>query len=322
MACGYSKTQRNRFAPSEQLPGQTAFKLYDTYGFPLDLTQDALRAQGRGVDTDGFNEAMEQQRAEARKHWKGSGDAAVETLWFDIKEAHGATEFFGYSTDRLESVILAIVKDGTLVETAAQGDEISFIANQTPFYAESGGQIGDTGQVFGEKSKLRVKDTIKKLGDLFVHQAVVEEGELKAGDSVVLQIDTERRRQLRRAHSATHLMHAALRGRLGDHVAQKGSLVAPDRLRFDFSHPRSLSSEDIQLVENEVNGFLRQNSQASVRAMALPDAVEAGAMALFGEKYGDEVRVVTMGEAGDGEIYSMELCGRHSCWPHRRYRLV
>ena len=299
----------SKLGSGEPLPGETAFKLYDTYGFPLDLTQDALRAEGRTVDEAGFQEAMERQRAEARKHWKGSGEAAVEEVWFDLREQHGPTEFLGYSAAQSEGNILAIVEDGRLVTSAGTGSEISFLANQTPFYAESGGQVGDTGTVTSSDVKVSVSDTVKRLGDLHVHQGTVDEGVVEVGMSVVLSVDEERRKCLRRAHSATHLMHGALRRRLGDHVAQKGSLVAPDRLRFDFSHPRALSAEDIAAVEAEVNFFLRQNGEANVRVMAVNDAIEAGAMALFGEKYGDEVRVVTMGSKPDGGTYSMELCG-------------
>ena len=301
--------ETTKLGEGEPLPGETAFKLYDTYGFPLDLTQDALRAEGRTVDEDGFNEAMERQRAEARKHWKGSGEATVETVWFDIREEHGATEFLGYTAATSEGRVLALVVDGVPATSAEEGSEVAFVVNQTPFYAESGGQIGDTGMVSATGLRVSVTDTLKKLGDLHVHLGTVEEGVLEAGANVLLEIDDERRRCLRRAHSATHLMHAALRRRLGDHVAQKGSQVSPDRLRFDFSHPRSLSAEDIAAVETEVNHYLRRNDEAAVRVMAIDDAVEAGAMALFGEKYGDEVRVVTMGEKPDGGTYSMELCG-------------
>ena len=293
----------------EPLAGETAFKLYDTYGFPLDLTQDALRAGGRGVDEEGFRTAMERQRAEARKHWKGSGEASVESLWYDIRDEHGATEFLGYGAERSDAKVLAIVRDGAVVERAVTGDRVSLVTNQTVFYGESGGQVGDTGEATAEGVRVHIDDTLKKLGDLFIHQGTVEEGSLETGATLTLAIDSERRRRLRRAHSATHLMHAALRRRLGDHVAQKGSLVAPDRLRFDFSHPRSLTAEDLAAVEAEVNHFLRRNDPADVRVMAIADAIDAGAMALFGEKYGEEVRVVTMGLDESGAIYSMELCG-------------
>ena len=296
--------------PGQPLSGEAAFKLYDTYGFPLDLTQDALRAEDRSVDTDGFNAAMERQRADARKHWKGSGSAAVDAIWYELREKHGSTEFLGYDTSAAEGQVLAIVRDGKVVDEAQAGDEIAVLVNQTPFYGESGGQIGDTGQMSGSDSAVTISDTEKKLGDLHVHIGKVVQGSLATGSFVFLQIDEARRKRLRRAHSATHLMHAALRRRLGDHVAQKGSLVAPDRLRFDFSQPRALTPEDIAVIETEVNAYLRQNEHASVRVMSLDDAIEASAMALFGEKYGDEVRVVTMGRnPADDSVYSMELCG-------------
>ncbi|MCB2054226.1 MAG: alanine--tRNA ligase, partial [Geminicoccaceae bacterium] len=291
------------------LPGETAFRLYDTFGFPLDLTQDALRAQGRAVDTAGFEAAMERQRAEARRHWKGSGEASVEALWFDLRERLGGTEFLGYATEEADARVLAIVVDGAEVRRAEAGATIGFVVNQTPFYGESGGQIGDTGRATGEHCRLRVTDTLKKLGDLWVHRAVVEEGTLEVGTALHLEVEGERRAALRRAHTATHLLHAALRRRLGDHVAQKGSLVAPDRLRFDFAQPRPPTAEDIAHVEAEVNFFLRRNEECAVRVMARDEAVEAGAMALFGEKYGDEVRVVTVGRDAGGRTYSMELCG-------------
>jgi len=295
--------------PDQPLPGETAFKLYDTYGFPLDLTQDALRVQGRSVDVAGFEAAMERQRAEARKHWKGSGSAATDPVWFDIREQHGRTEFLGYTTDRAEGRIVALVKDGREVERAGPSEEVMLVANQTPFYAEAGGQIGDTGEIRRDGLRIEVTDTQKMLGELHVHLGRVQEGEVRVGDTVELAIDAERRGKLRRAHSATHLLHAALRRRLGDHVAQKGSLVAPDRLRFDFSHPKALSRDDILTIEAEVNHYLRQNDEVTSRVMAVDDAIASGATALFGEKYGDEVRVITMGRAPEGGIYSMELCG-------------
>jgi len=298
-----------KLADGERLSGEAAFKLYDTYGFPLDLTQDALRSQGRAVDEVGFHAAMERQRAEARKHWKGSGEAAVEGVWYDLRERHGATEFLGYGMDRSEGQVLAIVKDGAPVETAGAGDEVAFITNQTPFYGESGGQVGDQGEATADDLTVRIGDTQKKLGDLHVHIATITSGRLRVGQNVQLAIDDRRRRQLRRAHSATHLMHAALRRRLGEHVAQKGSLVAPDRLRFDFSQPKPLTADDIAAVENEVNHHLRRNDEVAIRVMAQKDAIDAGAMALFGEKYGDEVRVVAMGCGEHGGRYSMELCG-------------
>jgi len=297
------------------LPGETAFKLYDTYGFPLDLTEDALRASGRNVDKAGFDAAMERQRAEARKHWKGSGAEATAPVWFEILEQHGATEFLGYTTAEADARVLALVVDGQPVEAvSASGDlepgpEIEIVTNQTPFYAESGGQLGDTGWLTGHELEATVTDTTKRLGELWVHHARLEKGRLAVGDTVHLEVDSQRRDRLRRAHSATHLLHAALRHRLGDHVAQKGSLVAPDRLRFDFSQPKGMTPDDIKTVEREVNAYVQQNDAVEVRVMGRDEAIAGGAMALFGEKYGEEVRVVTMGKEPDGEVYSMELCG-------------
>ncbi len=294
----------------QALAGETAFRLYDTYGFPLDLTEDALRASGRAVDHEGFALAMERQRAEARRHWKGSGAEAVAPVWFEIREAHGKTEFLGYATTRADARVLALVVDGHAVEETEAGAEVLIVTNQTPFYGESGGQIGDTGWITrGGDLEAEVGDTTKRLGDLWVHHARLRKGQLRVGDTVQLEVDAERRDRLRRAHSATHLLHAALRHRLGDHVAQKGSLVAPDRLRFDFSQPRAMTADDIRAVEREVNRYVQQNAPVEVRVMARDAAIAGGAMALFGEKYGDEVRVVTMGKERDGHTYSMELCG-------------
>ncbi|WP_027133822.1 alanine--tRNA ligase [Geminicoccus roseus] len=293
----------------QPLSGEVAFKLYDTYGFPLDLTQDALRAQGRSVDLPGFDAAMERQRAEARKHWKGSGSSAVSPVWFELREKTGATEFLGYETPVAEGKVLGLVVGDAMVDEAGAGAEIYLVANQTPFYGESGGQIGDTGTITAGSATVAVTDTQKFLGDLFVHVGKVERGTIRVGDDVKLQIDAERRARIRRAHSATHLMHKALQRHLGPHVAQKGSKVEPDRLRFDFSHPKPVSKEEIAAVEREVNHYLRQNAPTSIRIMAKDDAIETGAMALFGEKYGDEVRVVSMGTAEDGKTYSVELCG-------------
>ena len=292
------------------LAGEVAFRLYDTYGFPLDLTQDALRGEGRAVDAAGFDAAMARQRAAARAAWKGSGEAAVEPVWFDVREAKGATEFLGYGTTKAEAQVVALVVDGRPVERAESG-LVMVVTNQTPFYGESGGQVGDTGTIrAGNGALVRVTDTQKRLGDLFVHVGVLEGGPLAAGDAVELEVDAARRDRIRRAHSATHLLHAALRRHLGAHVAQKGSLVAPDRLRFDFSQPRALTRDEIRSVEAEVNGHLRRNGETSVRVMARDEAIQSGAMALFGEKYGDEVRVVSMGgPAEDGRTYSVELCG-------------
>jgi alanyl-tRNA synthetase len=285
-----------RLGPSEALPGEVAFRLYDTYGFPLDLTQDVLRGQGRTVAVEGFETAMERQREEARKSWIGSGEAAAEAVWFGLREEVGATEFLGYETESAEGVVLAIVRNSERVTEAAAGDEISLIVNQTPFYAEAGGQVGDTGVIFSASGvELAVRDTVKKAGDLHVHLGTVTRGILKVGDAVELRVDGTRRRLLRGNHSVTHLLHQALRRRLGEHVTQKGSLVAPDRLRFDFSHPRPLSQEDIQATEAEVNEQIRANSAVRTRLLSPERAVADGALALFGEKYDEEVRVVAMG---------------------------
>ncbi len=298
-----------KLPPGAPLPGEVAFRLYDTYGFPLDLTQDVLRQEGRTVDTEGFARAMERQREEARRHWKGSGAQAIERVWYEIREEFGPTEFVGYQSPKAEGKVVAIVKDGRRVERAKAGEEVQIVVNQTPFYGESGGQIGDTGVIRAGDLRVRVTDTRKLLGDLHVHVGTVESGTLEVGRSVQLEIDNERRLALRRAHSATHLLHAALRRHLGTHVTQKGSLVAPDRLRFDFSHPKAVSAEELAAIEDEVNAFVRQNSEVGVRIMARDEAIAAGAMALFGEKYGEEVRVVSMGEAEDGRPWSIELCG-------------
>lgn len=297
----------------DRLDGETAFKLYDTYGFPLDLTQDALRQRGVTVDTDGFNVAMQRQKAEARANWTGSGEAATETVWFGIKDKVGATEFLGYETESAEGVITALVRDGAEIASAGEGEAVSVIVNQTPFYGESGGQQGDTGTISGEGFVITVKDTQKKGEGVFVHIGEVAKGSAKVGDAVELKVDTVRRTRIRSNHSATHLLHEALRETLGSHVAQKGSLVAPDRLRFDFSHPKPISAEELTAVENLANEIILQNAPVSTRLMAVDDAIAEGAMALFGEKYGDEVRVVSMGTAkhGDkaGKAYSVELCG-------------
>ncbi|WP_439272236.1 alanine--tRNA ligase [Pseudochrobactrum sp. HB0163] len=297
----------------QSLDGETAFKLYDTYGFPLDLTQDALRQRGIGVDTEGFANAMERQKAEARASWSGSGDAAMETIWFSVRDKVGATEFLGYDTEKAEGVVTALVHAGKLIDKASQGENVSIIVNQTPFYAESGGQQGDTGFIYGDGFVIEVTDTVKKADGVFVHQAVIREGKLQNDDAVELVVDHERRAKMRSNHSATHLLHEALRETLGSHVAQKGSLVAPERLRFDFSHPKPISDEELRKVENIANEIILQNAPVTTRLMAVDDAIEAGAMALFGEKYGDEVRVVSMGTATQGEksgkTYSLELCG-------------
>ena len=297
----------------DRLDGETAFKLYDTYGFPLDLTQDALRQRGITVDTDGFSAAMERQKAEARANWAGSGEAATETIWFGIKDKVGATEFLGYETEVAEGVVTALVRDGAEVQSASEGETISVVVNQTPFYGESGGQQGDTGTISGEGFVITVKDTQKKGEGVFVHMGKVTKGTAKTGDAVELKVDSVRRARIRSNHSATHLLHEALRETLGSHVAQKGSLVAPDRLRFDFSHPKPISAEELTQVENLANEIILQNAPVSTRLMAVDDAIAEGAMALFGEKYGDEVRVVSMGTAKhgskEGKAYSVELCG-------------
>ena len=294
----------------DRLKGETAFTLYDTYGFPLDLTQDALRSRGIAVDTDAFSAAMERQREKARESWKGSGDAATEAVWFALREKLDATEFLGYETETAEGVVSALVKDGKEVATLGKGESGAVIVNQTPFYGESGGQVGDTGVMTADGVRFRVTDTQKKAGDLFVHTGTVEEGTLKPDASLVLSVDQDRRSAIRQNHSATHLLHEALRQVLGDHVAQKGSLVAPDRLRFDFSHPKPMTAEEIERVEDIANDFVIQNAPVITRLMALEDARASGARALFGEKYGDEVRVVAMGEGGGNTMgWSVELCG-------------
>lgn len=294
------------------LPGEAAFKLYDTYGFPLDLTQDALRRDGRTVDTTGFDTAMQAQREAARAAWAGSGDAADESVWFDLRAEHGATEFLGYIHDEAEGVVQAILRGGELVDSAEAGDEVEIIVNQTPFYAESGGQSGDGGLIANEDGvRIVITDAKKRAGALHGHIGKIEEGAISVGESVHLAIDVDRRDRTRSNHSATHLVHAALREVLGDHVAQKGSLVAADRMRFDFTNPKPVSTVDISEVERRVNAVVRQNGTVETRIMPYDDAVEAGAIALFGEKYDDDVRVLTMGEAldGSGAPYSVELCG-------------
>jgi len=297
----------------DRLDGETAFKLYDTYGFPLDLTQDALRQRGVDVDTDAFKVAMERQKAEARKHWSGSGDAATETIWYEIKDKVGATDFLGYDTEVAEGVIEALVRDGKQVETAEAGELVDVVVNQTPFYGESGGQMGDRGTISGEGYKLEVNDTQKRGEGVFVHRTKVIQGKAARGAVAQLTVDHGRRAKIRANHSATHLLHEALREVLGTHVAQKGSLVAPERLRFDVSHPKPMTSEELSEVETMANEIILQNSQVTTRLMAVDDAIAEGAMALFGEKYGDEVRVVSMGTGVHGvkanRPYSVELCG-------------
>ena len=291
------------------LSGETAFKLYDTFGFPYDLTEDALRSRGLEVDRAGFDTAMAEQKAKARAAWKGSGGKASEDIWFDLAEDYGATEFTGYSSNEGEGAVLAIVKDGARVETAEIGDHVELLLNQTPFYAESGGQIGDTGQLTNLKGFVGVvEDTSKPLGKLHVLRTKVSAGELTTGETVHQLVDIERRNRIRANHSATHLLHAALRRELGTHVTQKGSLVAPDYFRFDFSHPKALTREEIDTVEAEVNAQIRSNELVTTQLMTPEEAISAGAMALFGEKYGDEVRVLSMGRLSESD-YSVELCG-------------
>ncbi|MCP3477307.1 alanine--tRNA ligase [Bradyrhizobium sp. CCGUVB1N3] len=299
----------------DMFDGDVAFTLYDTYGFPLDLTQDALKSRGIGVDQSAFTDAMERQREKARASWAGSGEAASEAIWFPLREKLGATEFLGYETESAEGVVAALVKDGKEIDSLEAGETGSIVLNQTPFYAESGGQVGDIGVMVGEGGiKFRVTDTQKKLGDLFVHIGTVEQGTLKAGTALQLEVDHARRSSIRAHHSATHLLHEALRQVLGDHIAQRGSLVAPDRLRFDFVHPKPITPEELARVEDIANEVVLENDEVTTRVMGVDEAREAGARALFGEKYGDEVRVVSMGktarEHGANALgWSVELCG-------------
>ncbi len=296
------------------LPGATAFKLYDTFGFPLDLTQDALREKGLSVDTDGFDSAMAAQKAKARAAWAGSGEMADDTIWFDVLDNHGATDFLGYDTEQAEGQIVALVQDGAQVDRAEAGAAVQIVFNQTPFYAESGGQIGDRGEIVTESGSLEVTDC-RKTADLFIHVAKVTKGFVELGQAAELSVAVDRRARIRANHSATHLLHEALRRTLGEHVAQRGSLNADDRLRFDFSHGQALTATQLQQVQSEVNAFIRQNSTVETRIMTPDDARALGAQALFGEKYGEEVRVVSMGHlSGSGkgagqDTYSLELCG-------------
>lgn len=291
------------------LPGEVAFRLYDTFGFPIDLTQDVLRSRGKAVDSEGFEACMARQREDARKAWAGSGDAATETVWFDLREKVGATEFLGYATEHAEAVVTAIVADGAPVESVEAGIEAAVIVSQTPFYGESGGQVGDTGLLFtAGGTEFAVRETQKKLDDMHIHSGLVRKGSLSVGDAVELRVEGGRRTKLRSNHSVTHLLHEALRRALGDHVTQKGSLVSPDYLRFDFSHPKPVSEAELTAVEAAVNEQIRANDEVSTRLMTPDDAVKAGALALFGEKYGEEVRVVAMGDVSV-KPYSVELCG-------------
>ncbi len=294
------------------LAGQTAFKLYDTFGFPLDLTQDFMRGYGWQVDLDGFDAAMAAQKEAARRSWSGSGEAATETIWLDLAQQQPATEFLGYSSDTAEAMVLALVDGNSKIDTVNKGEQARMLVNQTPFYAESGGQVGDTGTVSWDKGVARVTDTVKTPSGLFIHHIEVTDGQLATGQDVRLSIDAGRRLRLRANHSATHLLHEALRLVLGDHVAQKGSMVAPDRLRFDFSHQKAMTADELVRVQEIVNDRIRLNSEVSTRVMTPDAAIELGALALFGEKYGDEVRVVQMGGASDevaGKAWSVELCG-------------
>ena len=299
----------------DMFDGETAFTLYDTYGFPLDLTQDALRARGIGVDLASFTDAMEQQKAKARASWSGSGEAAAESIWFPLREKLGATEFLGYETESAEGVVVALVQDGKETDILKAGESGAIVLNQTPFYGESGGQVGDTGALTADGVCFRVTDTQKKAGDLFVHLGIVEQGVLAPGMALALEVDHDRRAAIRANHSATHLLHEALRQVLGDHIAQRGSLVAPERLRFDFAHNKPISGDELRRIEDIANDVVLENGEVTTRLMAVDDAREAGARALFGEKYGDEVRVVSMGGAGrqgapsNALGWSVELCG-------------
>ncbi|MBN8957815.1 MAG: alanine--tRNA ligase [Rhizobiales bacterium] len=294
----------------DMFDGDTAFTLYDTYGFPLDLTQDALKSRGISVDIASFTDAMERQREKARASWAGSGEAATEAIWFPLREKLGATEFLGYDTEVAEGVVTALLRDGKEVDELKAGEGGQIVLNQTPFYAESGGQLGDTGTLSGEGVRIRITDTQKRAGDVFAHFGTVEEGALRVGAPLALEVDHARRSAIRANHSATHLLHEALRQVLGDHVAQKGSMVAPDRLRFDFSHPKPITVEELEKVEDIANDIVLQNAPVTTRLMAIEDARASGARALFGEKYGDEVRVVSMGEGGGNTLgWSIELCG-------------
>lgn len=294
----------------QQLPGNVAFKLYDTYGFPLDLTENILKNRQITVDLEGFNQNMKEQKERARKSWTGSGESKADNIWFDLKAEYGATEFLGYSLDRLEGKVIALIKDGVKTDKITDHEEFILVANQTPFYGESGGQMGDTGLITSANARIKVTDTLKYLGSIHAHICRLEEGQVSTGEYVTLNIDVTYRKNLKAHHSATHILHAVLREVLGKHIAQKGSLVAHDRLRFDISHPIALSKAEIALIENKVNSIITDNAKVNTVLMSTDQAIEAGAMALFGEKYDLEVRVVSMGSLSEGgEVYSMELCG-------------
>lgn len=304
--------ETGRLASGAKFPGESAFKLYDTYGFPLDLTQDALRAKAIEVDIDGFNAAMEKQREQARKSWAGSGDSKMDKVWFDVLDKAGPSEFLGYETTRAEGVVSLLVRDGAIIDSAKAGEKVMVVTNQTPFYGESGGQVGDSGMMIStDGAVIAVSDTQKMLGKVFVHIGTVEKGTLKSGDAVELVVDADRRNAIQANHSSTHLLHEALRRVLGNHVAQKGSRQDAERTRFDVNHPKSITQDELKQIEDLVNAEIRANTEINTRLMALDDAVESGAMALFGEKYDEEVRVVSMGttEKGANKRYSVELCG-------------
>ena len=290
------------------LPGEVAFKLYDTYGFPLDLTQDILKNKSLTIDNDKFQRLMKESKELAKKNWKGSGDSAVDDIWFSIKDRLGPSEFLGYETDQAEGIVLSLLKDNKEVNALSENDEGMIILNQTPFYGESGGQVGDTGQIISGDFIFEITDVQKKLGDLFVHYGKVKSGSIKIKDNVEMKIDIDRRNNIRAYHSATHLLHESLRRVLGTHVTQKGSLVAPDRLRFDFSHMKPISDQEIEKIESHVNSMVQKKSEVKTRIMTPKEAVDNGALALFGEKYGEEVRVLSMGDEKE-KYFSTELCG-------------
>jgi len=297
-----NKVKNNSF------PGEVAFKLYDTYGFPLDLTADILKNKNIKVDNAGFDKEMEKSKKLARAYWKGSGDKSLEEKWFKVREQLNPTEFLGYEFDKLEGVILKISKGKDFVNDAKTGDEVEIVTNQTPFYAESGGQVGDQGIIYSNDCKVVIEDTQKKMGDLHVHFGKVDKGSLKINQSVNLEIDVNRRNNARAYHSATHLLHEALRRTLGKHVTQKGSLVSPEKLRFDFSHNKPIEKNEIEKIERYVNDMVSTAADVKTRIMTPKEAVEKGALAMFGEKYGDEVRVLSMG-IENGGYFSTELCG-------------